>query len=1081
MRRSAAMLAALSLVVPVLGLAQDPGTLLLRFPDLSATQVSFVHGGDIYVAPRAGGQAIRLTSHSGEELFPKFSPDGRWIAFSAEYSGTRQVWVMPSAGGQPRQLTYRNDVGVMPPRGGWDYRVLDWTPDGQNVLVRINTTPWGERSGRPYLVPVAGGMESPLPMPETGGGSLSPDGNQYVFTPIDREFRTWKRYRGGRAQDLWIYDLKANTSAQITNHPATDNQPAWVGDQIYFSSDRDYTLNLFAMPAAGGEVRKITDFSDYDVLWPSGGPDGVVFEAGGALWVHQPSSGTTRQLKISVADDRAQALPRFVKVAEQIESFDIAPNAERVLFAARGELFTLPAKHGEARNLSNTPNAREISASLSPDGQTVAYLSDASGEYELYLHASDGSGTPRKLTSDGDIWRFAPVWSPDGQRLAYADKKLRLRYVEVGSGNTVEVDQIDTGNEITVYVWSADSRALAYVTTNAAGIGRIWLYDTVGKRKHAATEADYNAGNPAFDPEGRYLYFTSDRDYNMEFEAVEFDYIYVRAQKLFAASLRADVEPAVKLRSDEIAAPDGESKGKDDKGKDNKPAAIDYAGLIDRTVALNVGGGNYGGLLASAEGLYFQSAPSQGAPPELHLYKLDEGKSDQVAAGVTSYALSTNGKKLLLAQAGNQYVLADAKWKTDLSGKLAMDKLQLRVDPQAEWAQMYRDGWRILRDWFYDPGMHGNDWEQIYQRYAALLPYVSTRADLDYLFSEVAGEMNAGHIYVQSGDQARPERHAGGLLGAELAAHSSGYFQFSKVYRGETGMEIYRAPLDTPSTRVTAGEYLIAVDGVDARTVKNAYALLEYKADRQVELKVNDRPSAEGARTLLVKTIDSEVQLRYLDWIESRRALVDQLSDGRIGYVHLPNTAVDGNRELIRQLLPQINKDALIIDDRYNGGGFIPDRMIEMLARKPLHYWKRRGLQPQANPFISHPGPKAMLINGQSSSGGDALPYYFRKLGLGPLIGTRTWGGLIGISGNPSLADGGQLLASTFRFLANDGQWAVENEGVSPDIEVVDAPHLLAAGKDPSIEKAVEVLLAELAKGVPQAPTAPPAPTNFGR
>ncbi len=1072
-----ALFAAALLAMPSLALGQDSGTLLLRFPDLSATQVAFVHGGDIYVAPRNGGRATRLTSHAGEELFPKFSPDGRWIAFSAEYSGTRQVWVMPSAGGEPRQLTYRNDVGVMPPRGGWDYRVLDWTPDGSNILVRVNAVPWGERGGRPYLVPAAGGMETPLAIPETGGGALSPDGSKYVYTPIDREFRTWKRYRGGRAQELWIYDLEANTSVQITNHPATDNQPSWVGDQIYFSSDREYTLNLYAMPASGGEPRKITNFSDYDVLWPSGGPDGVVFESGGALWLHQPSTGSTDKLVISIANDRPAALPRFVKVAAQMDSFDLAPNAERALFAARGELFTMPAKHGEVRNLSNTPNAREISASLSPDGQSVAYLSDASGEYELYVRASDGSGEPRKLTSDGDIWRFAPVWSPDGTRLAYADKKLRLRYVEIANGRTVEVDQIDTGNEITVYVWSPDSKALAYVTTNAAGVGRIWLFDTVAKRKHAATEADYNAGNPAFDPDGRYLYFTSDRDYNLEFEAYEFDYIYVRAQKLFAASLRADVEPAVQLQSDEIKAPNGDDKKADgDKAADK---SIDYAGLIARTVALKVDGGNYGGLLASSEGLYYQSAGAQGAPPELRLYKLDEDKSDQVAAGITGYALSANGKKLLLAQAGNKYVIADAKWKTDVSKPLPMDKLQLRVDPKAEWAQMFRDGWRILRDWFYDEGMHGNDWEQIHDRYAALLPHVSTRADLDYLFSEVAGELNAGHIYVQAGDQPRPERVAGGLLGAELIAHSSGYFEFSKVYRGETGIDLYRAPLDTPTTRVEAGEYLIAIDGVDARTVRNAYALLENKGDKQIELTVNDRPSVEGARKLLVQTISTETQLRYLDWIESRRALVDELSGGRIGYVHLPNTAVDGNRELLRQLLPQIRKDALIIDDRYNGGGFIPDRMIEMLSRTPLHYWKRRGLQPQASPFISHTGPKAMLMNGQSSSGGDALPYYFRKLGLGPLIGTRTWGGLIGISGNPNLADGGQLLASTFRFLANDGQWAVENEGVSPDIEVVDAPHLIAAGRDPSIEKAVEVLLAELAKNPPQPVSVPPAPTEF--
>ncbi len=1056
----------------------NEGSLLLRFPDVSATEVAFVHAGDIYVAPRSGGTARRLTSHEGLELFPKFSPDGRWIAYSAEYTGTRQVWLIPSAGGEPRQLTWKNDIGPQPPRGGFDYRVLDWTPDGQHVLVRINTVAWDDRAGRPHLVPLDGGMPTALPIPETGGGALSPDGQSYVYTPMDREFRTWKRHRGGRAQDVWIYDLAGNDSRRLTDHVATDNQPVWVGDMIYFTSDRDYQLDLYALSPAGGEPTKVTDLPDFDVLWPSGGPDAVVFEQAGALWLHQPSTQQTTRLVIHVPSDRPARRTRFAKVAEQIESFDISPAGERAIFGARGELYSVPAKHGEIRNLSRTPTAREHSVAISPDGQTTAYLSDASGEYEIYTRPSDGSGEPRQLTSDGGIWRFPPVWSPDGLRIAYADKLLRLRHVDVASGKTSEVDTATRGGEITVYRWSPNSRYLAYELTGESGLGQIWLYDSLNGRKQAVTDPNYNAADPAFDPDSRYLYFSSDRDYNLTFESYEFDYVYQRSSKLFAIALRDDVPSPVLPRSDEIAPPADKGNGKDsDKAKAAKPTGIDLDGLIGRTAELNVPGGAYGSLLASSKGLFYLSANGQG-PAELRFYELEAREAKKVADKVTGYALSGDGSKLLIVQ-GKDYYIAEAKVDTQLSGKLDLSKMELRIDPPVEWAQLFRDGWRILRDWFYDEGMHGNDWEAVYQRYAALLPHVASRADLDYLFGEIAGELNAGHIYVNRGDEPAVERKAGGLLGAEFEPTESGYFRFAKVFAGETGIPAYRAPLDQPDARVEAGEYLIAIDGVDARSVQNVYQLLENKADRLVELKVNRTPSANGARALRVQTLASEQNLRYLDWISSRRAEVERLSGGRIGYVHLPNTAIEGNRELIRQFWPQTNKDALIIDDRYNGGGFIPDRMIEVLARKPLNYWARRGLEPQATPFISHPGPKAMLINGQSSSGGDALPYYFRKLGLGTLIGTRTWGGLIGISGNPGLADGGQLIAATFRFLDTDNRWAVENEGVAPDIEVIDYPHLIAAGRDPSLEKAVEVLLAELERSPPRPVVAPPAPREF--
>ncbi|WP_257387206.1 S41 family peptidase [Tahibacter caeni] len=1072
--------------------APDPGaSRVLRFPDICGDSVAFVQAGDVYRVAAAGGTAQRLTSHSGNELYPKFSPDCRWIAFSGEYDGTRQVYVIPADGGAPRQLTWYNDVGSMPPRGGTDYRVLDWSPDGKRVLVRANRVPYDERSGRLYEVPADGGLETPLAMPESGGGMYSPDGKSVVYTPIDRDFRSWKRYRGGRAQDVWTYNLVHNTSQRLTDNRATDHQPMWLGDTIYFVSDRGgQTLNLWSLPASGGEAKQLTRFDDFDVLWPSAGKDAIVFEQGGWIWRFDAAAGTPVRLDIRVSGDQPQALPAWKKVAAQIESFDLSPHGERVVFGARGELFSVPAKNGEIRNLSKTPAAREISATWSPDGKSIAYLSDESGEYELYVRSQDGSGEPRRLTRDGDTWRMPPVWSPDSRKLAYADKRGRLRIVDVRSGVQRDVDQ-SRHDDFSDYVWSPDSSWLAYGKTNAAGLSQIWLYSLHDGKTAAATEATSSAFSPAFDPKGRWLYFLSNRDYNLTFSAFEQNYLYTNATRPYALTL-ASTGPAVyPLPSDEVKAAAADKPKDAGKPADKStPAAttpeviVDRDGIVGRAVALKAGSGNYRSLQAGADAVYFLSGnPRQQQQLELRRLALDADQDKAVAANIADFRLSAAGDMLLLKQ-GERFALVKADAGQDFNaGALNLDKLELYVDPRVEWQQEFTDAWRILRDWFYDPGMHGGAerWNTIRTRYGAWVPHLGSRADLDFLLQEIAGELNSGHVYVQSSsDMPKVERHANGLLGAEFATDASGYFRIARIFAGENWNRDLRSPLTETGVNVKTGDYLIAVDGVDARSVRNPYALLQGRGDQVVSLRVNNRPSASGAREVRVKTLTSEQGLRYADWVAARRAYVEKLSDGRIGYIHVPNTAVEGNRELNRGLLAYHDKEALIIDDRYNGGGFIPDRMIELLARAPLNYWKRRGLDPAPTPLVSHDGPKAMLINGLSSSGGDAFPYYFRKLKLGPLIGTRTWGGLIGISGNPGLADGGSVLAATFRFMGTDGQWAVENEGVAPDIEVIDRPELIAAGKDPSIEKAVEVLLAQLPATPKPRLQAPPSPTRFG-
>jgi tricorn protease len=609
------------------------------------------------------------------------------------------------------------------------------------------------------------------------------------------------------------------------------------------------------------------------------------------------------------------------------------------------------------------------------------------------------------------------------------------------------------------------------------GIGSIWIHSLGDKRSHQVTSGMTDDESPVFDPRGRYLYFLSSRDQDLQFSSIEFNYMVTDSTRVYATQLSTD-QPALFLpRSDEVApADDADAEENGESDDEDVIVSIDFDGIESRVVALQSEGGNYDNLTAVAQGPVYVSGQEDDA--KVMLFDLEKEEEELVLEGVQGFSLSGDGKKILYSADGDLGI-ADLEPEQDASeGRLELDDMELLVDPRVEWRQMYVDGWRILRDWFYDPNMHGQDWDEIRRKYEPLVQHIAHRADLDYIFGEIAGEMNAGHIYVQSGDQPAVERRNGGLLGAEFE-RDNGFYRVSKIFRGEAWQTAFYSPLDAPGVDVSVGDYIVAINGISTAGAQNFYQLLENTGGDIVTLTVNDRPRERGARDVMVRTITSETQLRYLDWVEDRARRVAELSDGRIGYVHLPNTAVDGNRELFKRFMPQMNKDALIIDARYNGGGFIPDRMIELVSRRPLNYWKRRGLEPQATPAFSHTGPKATLINGYSSSGGDAFPYYFKKLGLGPLIGTRTWGGLIGISGNPSLADGGSILASTFRFMDTDNEWAVENEGVSPDIEVVDRPELVAAGEDPTLEAAVRYLLAELEKTPPVKVEAPPAPTDF--
>jgi tricorn protease len=1075
-------------LLPAASLAQSgpPEARLLRYPSIHGDFVAFVYAGDIWRAPVAGGPALRLTSHPGLELFPKISPDGKWIAFSAEYSGSRQIWVMPSWGGPPNQLTFYNDVGPMPPRGGWDYWVLGWTPDGK-VLFRGNRTPHGERNGRYYTIDPKGGLETPLPLPEGGSASLSPDGGKLAYCPVDREFRTWKRTMGGRAQDVWIYDFASKKSERITDWKGTDNFPMWAGSTVYFTSDRERTLNLFAYDTKTKKTRQVTHFSEFDVLWPSLGNDAIVFMNGGSLYRLDLATEQSSKIPITLGTDLAAAVPHFQDVKDRVARASLSPSGARALFEARGDLYTVPAKDGPTRNLTRTPGIREHSATWSPDGKSVAYLSDETGEYEVYVRPQDGSGAPRRLTTGGDVWKFAPVFSPDGKNLAFADKKLRLLVLDVASGAVTEADRSDKA-DLTGYSFSPDGRWIAYEKVQANRIPGIAVYSLDQKKSFLLGDGLSPNSDPAFSKDGKHLFFLSARDYNLTFSAFEFNYLYTRATRVYAASLDPAAPALFPPKSDEETGEKSEAKKDDkkdeakgaakgtDKPADKKPepTVVDAAGFTARTIALpGVKAGDLEGLAVGADALFYIRAEGDRA---LYRYDLKERKEEKVLDAVDGYDLSLDGKKLLM-RTGQDWTIADAKAGLKAGdGRLDLSGLKARIEPRAEWAQMFEDGWRITRDWFYDSKMHGIDWAAMKQRYGALVPYVSHRSDLDFLFGEMLGELEAGHTYVQAGDEPRVPRIQGGLLGCTLAADPSGRYRISKIYAGENWDEAWRSPLTEPGVDVKEGEFLLSVDGVDLKSDDNPYRLLENRAGKQVALLVGSDPSGKGARTVTVRPIASELNLLTLDWVKSRMAYADKLSGGRVGYVYLPDTAQDGNRMLQKLFYSQASKPALIVDDRWNGGGFIPDRMIEYFSRTTMARWARRGAESMRTPAFAHDGPKAMLTNGYSSSGGDALPYFFRKNGLGKLIGTRTWGGLIGLSGNPALVDGGAILVPTFRIYDENGKWVVENEGVSPDLEVVDLPEEVMAGRDPSLEKGVEVLLKELTDRGNREPAVPVPP-----
>ena len=1062
--------------------AQDDAR-LMRFPDINNNLIAFVYAGDIWSVDSNGGEARRLTSHPGLELFPKISPDGKWIAFSGEYSGSRQIFVIPSIGGSPRQLTFYNSVGVMPPRGGYDDVVLDWTSDSKNILIRANRTSFGDRNGKYFLVNMEGGLEKPLPIVNGGFAVLSPDDKKICFTPVDREFRTWKRYKGGRATDLWTYDLDKNSSEQITDFKGTDQLPTWFGENIYFASDRDLKLNIYQYNTISKALKQLTHHKEFDCMWPSGENGQMVYENGGQLYKLNLQTGKEEKVTVSIHFDNPNTVPYYKNVKDFVQGFAVSPTAKRALIAARGDIFSVPAENGPTYNLTNTQGIREIYPSWSPDGKYISWYSDASGEYEIYLLENKKGAIARQLTFGSSAWKYDLEWSPDNKYLLYFDRTMQLKLVNVENGKTTVVTHADR-SEIRSYSFSPDSKWVTYDKEGANGLGAVWVYNLETARNSQLTNDLFNDGSPVFSKDGNYIYFVSDRDFNLDFSSFEFNYVYNKSMRVYALALRAESPRLFKDKNDTEPVKEAE-KPKETPKKDlnTKPVVmpepegkvnvqIDFEGIDSRITAFPLKAGSYRNLLTVEGGILYISEDA------LRKFNIEEKKEEIVMNNVAQADISADGK-MMIYRSGKE--LGIAKLTPGLKqseGNLNLEELVMKIDPRKEWAQIYTDGWRIFRDYFYESNIHGVDWKGIRERYNPLVQSIGNRTDLDYILGEIISETNTGHCYVDWGDFERVKRVNTGLLGAEMAAdQSSGKYKISKIYAGENWNEARRSPLTEQGVKVKEGDYLLAINGKELNVHTNPYALLENTVGKTVEITINSKPETSGAKTYTIRPIASELELFYLNWVNERRAMVDKLSGGKIGYIHVPNTSTDGNRELYRGMYEFNEKEALIIDDRYNGGGFIPDVMTDLLDRKTLSYWQRSGLTSMKTPGVAHNGPKVMLTNGYSSSGGDAFPYYFRKKGLGKVIGTRTWGGLVGMSGNAGLVDGGYISVPQFGIYDENEKWIIEGVGVSPDIEVVDRPEQLAKGIDQCIEKAVEVLMKQL-KENPVKKINPPTPPD---
>jgi tricorn protease len=1096
----------LILMSPSAGTADAPdGYLLLQAPALNQTHIVFMFGGDLWSVPRAGGEARRLTSSIGIETNPTFSPDGRQIAFTGEYDGNMDVFVMPAEGGVPRRLTWHPAPDV----------VWGWTPDGKRILFTSNRTSFSSFSEL-FTVGLDGGLEEKLPLPMGYEGGFSQDGKQIVYVPIRRAFNAWKRYRGGTATPVWIAGLADSRIEKVPRERSNDFNPMWVGNKVYFLSDRNGTVTLFAYDPKTKKVVQVIENRGLDIKSASAGPGAIVYEQFGSLNLYDLKTGKTSPVRITVAGDMPEVRDRYINVGSRLANAGLSPSGARAVFEAHGEIITVPEEKGDPRNITNTLGVMERYPAWSPDGKTIAYFSDESGEYMLYLKPQDGKGEAVKISlADKPSFYSTPRWSPDSKKIAYLDCHLILWYIDVNEKKPVRVDKdrFLVGLSDSDPNWSPDSKWLAYSKRLPNYMGAVFLHSIESGKSYQLTDGMSDARYPVFDADGKYLYFAASTDSGASLQPDIHALSRPVTRSLYLVVLPKEAPSPFAPESDEEKATE-EKKAKEKKAEEKKPAEkpaeaekspdagpkavtvkIDLENILQRVLSIPMPARNYvelqvgkSGTLLAIEAAAFIPGGAAAAGYTVHRYDLKARRSDVVVSGIAAFQMASKGEKYLYSQAGRWYISAlrpmppagapPAAPTASGANALPTENIQVWISPRLEWRQMFREAWRIEREFFYDPNAHGYDLAAAEKRYAPYVDNIVSRRDLNYLFAEMLGGIEVGHLGVGGGDMPSANRIPTGLLGADYKIEN-GRYRFARVYNGENWNPELRAPLTQPGVNVVAGEYLLAVNGRELTARDNVYSFFENTSGKQVLLKVGPSPDSQGSREVTVVPVANEMALRNYAWIEDNRRYVDKATGGRVAYVYMPDTAFGGYRNFNRYFFAQVGKDAVIVDERFNGGGMLATDIIEYLQRKLLSLVATRDGEDEVQPQGAIFGPKVMLINEFAGSGGDAMPWYFRAAGIGPLIGKRTWGGLVGRAGAPSLMDGGIVTAPSSGVWSPKTGWIAENVGVAPDIEVDLDPALVRQGKDPQLDKAIEVIMADLAKNPPPKPKRPAYPDHY--
>ena len=1088
-------------------------TRLLRFPTTNGSQIVFCYAGELYTVAKDGGTARRLTSGPGYTSFARFSPDGTQIAFTSEYDGNREVYVMPAEGGTPKRLTTSATLGRddVSDRMGPNNIVMAWENTKPLIVFRSRMKSFNDFIGSLFTVGLDSELPQQLPVPRGGFVSFSPDDSKMAYNRVFREFRTWKHYRGGMADDIWIYDFNTGATENVTNNPAQDICPMWGPDnKIYFISDRDNRMNLFVVDLTTKETKQLTHFTDFDIKFPSIGKDSIVFEQAGHIWRYDFATGQATPVPIEIKEDFAIGRSAFVDASKHLESVNLAPDGERTIVVARGDLFSVPAKNGTPRNLSKTSGAHERDAVWSPDGKWVAYNSDATGENELYVRSQDGKGEPQQVTNSADTYYYAVKWSPDNKKLLWSDRLQRLRYVDVATKAVTLVDQ-DKWGEIGSYNWSPDSQWITWARPEQNNLPRVYLYSIANKQQAAVTDTWYGSGEAVFSDDGKYLLLSSARDFKPTFGDEEFANVYRDMERVYLVTLAKETANPLAPKSDEVGK--AEEKRKKEKEtaekKEETPAAkkpeekpkkqvvvkVDTDGIQNRIVGLEITPGNYRNIRMLDDNRIFYlrrtAADEVGEEDEglfgekdkkshLCVYNVDDRK-ENVLGDANNYQITFDGKKMLVKIKKDYAIIDVPKDKLETKDhEHKIEGLDLQLDRRAEWRQIYLECWRQMRDFFFSPTMNGVDWKAMRDKYAALLPFVNHRNDLTYLLSELISELNNGHAYVGGGERPDAPRIKLGLLGAEFSRDpATRAYRIERILPGENWNKQTRSPLTDIGVNVKPGDYILAINNTPVLSLPNLYDALIGTAGKQVILRVNSKPTDAGARDVTVVPTDNEGPLYYLDWVQKNIDYVTKKTGGEIGYLHIPDMGQPGLNEFTKLYFPQIQKHALIVDVRGNGGGFVSPLVIERLRRALVMVGIARNGMPQTDPPQTFVGPMVTLINEFSASDGDIFPYRFKALGLGKLIGKRTWGGVIGIRESLPLVDGGQFFKPEFAPYSKDGkQWIIEGRGVEPDIVVDNDPGKEFKGEDQQLDRALQEIQEELKTKRYELPSPPPWPNR---